>query len=61
MIYKKGKDLLRHIGMQQVKQTRVQVNNLYELEVEYAYKALRIKVETRDLVVERENNRPMNM
>ena len=34
VIFRKGKELLRHIAMGQVKQIRVQVKNIYKLDVE---------------------------
>ena len=54
VMFRKGKVILKHIATVQVKQIGSRVNNLYALEVEDAFKALRIKLVVSDLVVERE-------
>ena len=61
VVFSKGKAFLRHITMRQVKHIGSRVQNLYALEVQDAYKALRRKENVRDLVVERESKLPLNM
>lgn len=61
VIVRKGKVFLRHMVTGQVKNINVQVKNLYSLEVEYSCKPLKRKAKGRDLVVEMENELPLNM
>jgi len=61
VFFSKGKIFLRHITMGQVKQISSRVKNLYALEVQDAFKALRSKANVRDLVVERESKLPLNI
>jgi len=57
----KGKVFLRHIITRQVKQIGSWVKNLYALEVQDTWKALRSKETDGDLVVERESILPLSM
>ena len=61
VVFSKEKVLLQHITTRQVKQINSRVKNLYALEVQDAWKALRRKENVRDLAVERESKLPLNM
>ena len=61
VIFSKGNVFLRHIDMGQVKEIKAWVKNLYDLEVQNAWKALRSKENVKDLAVERESKLPLNM
>ena len=61
VVFSKGKVFLRQITMRQVKQIGSRVKNLYTLDVQDAWKALRSKENVRDLVVERESKLPLDM
>ena len=54
VMFRKGKFFLKHISTRQLKHIGARVKNLYALEVEDACKALRRKVVSNDLVVDRE-------
>jgi len=61
VFFSKGKIFLRQITTRPVKQTGSRVKNLYFLEVQDVWKAMRSKVNVRGLVVERESKLPLNM